>query len=53
MGTNSGFIQEVIGWWKQPFQSGGSVLNWAGFVLLLMIIVWFWNIILLKLANDL
>lgn len=53
MGTNSAFIQEITNWWKQPFNSKGSVLNWAGFVLLLMIIVWMWNVILLKLSNDL
>jgi len=54
MGTsNTGFIQEIIGWFKQPFDSQGSALNWALFVGLLIVIVWMWNIILMKLANDL
>jgi hypothetical protein len=55
MNTNSstGFINEIIGWFKQPFNSQGSALNWALFVGLLIIIVWMWNIILLKLSNDL
>lgn len=30
-------------WWKQPFTSQGSVLNWALFIGLILVIVILWS----------
>lgn len=50
--SNTGFITEIIGWAKQPFNSKGSVLNWILFVGLLIIAAWMWNVVLLQLRNE-
>lgn len=32
--------------WQKPFDPNGSVLNWALFVLLLLVLVWIWSSVL-------
>lgn len=46
--ANNGLIPNVLGWFAHPFQTGGSALNWILFVGLILIAVWFWNIILIS-----
>jgi hypothetical protein len=50
--TGGGLVTSFLSWLKQPFQSGGSALNWLGFVGLLIIAAWFWNHVLLTIQND-
>lgn len=52
MNTNTGFIAEIFGWAKQPFNSNGSAFNWVLFVGLLIIAAWMWNIVLLQIKNE-
>lgn len=52
MNNTPGFVQEIIGWAKQPFNSQGSAFNWVLFVGLLAIAAWMWNVILLKINAD-
>lgn len=33
-------------WWNQPFQSSGSVWNWALFILLIMVLIMMWSRVL-------
>lgn len=50
--TQSGFVSEIIGWAKKPFNSQGSILNWILFVGLLIIAAFMWNLVLLKLNTE-
>lgn len=52
MTSSNGLIQDIISWAKQPFQSGGSALNWIWFVGLLVIAAWFWNHVLMQINGD-
>lgn len=52
MGTQTGFISEIIGWAKKPFNSQGSILNWVLFVGLLLIAAWMWNVVLMKINSE-
>ena len=49
----SGLVNNVMGWFQHPFQTGGSAFNWFLFVGLLIVISWMWNVILLHLSEDL
>ncbi len=51
--SNTGFVSEIIGWAKQPFNAGGSAFNWILFVGLLIIAAWMWHVILLNIQNEL
>jgi len=37
-------------WWKQPFKSDGSVLNWFLFLGLIIIVLFFWNRVLARIV---
>lgn len=50
--TQTGFVAEVLGWAKKPFNAQGSALNWILFVGLLAIAAWMWNTVLIKLSNE-
>jgi len=51
--TNTpGFVDEIFTWAKQPFNSGGSAFNWILFVGLLAIAAWMWNVVLLKINQE-
>jgi len=50
--AGGGLVTGILGWVKQPFQSGGSALNWVLFVGLLIIAAWMWNHILMTISND-
>jgi hypothetical protein len=42
-----GLIGSVISWWRAPFQSQGSALNWVLFVGLLVIAAFLWQTVLI------
>lgn len=42
----SGIITSVVNWYKKPFQSGGSAVQWVLFVGLVIIAAWMWSVIL-------
>jgi len=50
--TETGFVAEILGWARKPFDSGGSALNWILFVGLLIIAAWMWNVVLMQIKND-
>lgn len=47
----NGLVGSVIDWFAHPFNSTGSALNWVLFVGLLIIAVWMWNHVLLKIED--
>lgn len=49
---NSGILSGTLGWLAHPFNSQGSALNWVLFVGLLIVIIWFWQHVLLMLQNE-
>ena len=52
--TNStGFLGSVLDWMATPFQSQGSALNWVLFVGLIIVAIWFWQVILLDIIKEL
>lgn len=50
--TFSNMLDSIGGWLKTPFKSGGSALNWVLFVGLLVVAVWFWQIVLLHIQDE-
>lgn len=40
------FSQTFKAWWNRPFDPNGSVVNWALFVLLMLLLVGVWQTIL-------
>lgn len=52
MGEN-GFLGSLLAWFQHPFQSQGSALNWVLFVGLLIVAVWFWQVVLLDITETL
>jgi len=48
----SNFLSDVINWWKAPFSSSGTALNWILFVGLLIIAAWMWNHVLLTIQGE-
>ena len=51
--TFSSMIDGVTSWLQTPFKTSGSALNWVLFVGLLIVAVWFWQVILLHIEGDL
>ena len=51
--NNTGFLGSVLGWFAHPFQTQGSALNWVLFVGLLIVAIWFWQVILLETTREL
>jgi hypothetical protein len=47
----TGVLNDVVSWFEHPFTTSGSALNWVLFVGLLIVAVWFWQIILLDLTG--
>ena len=47
MSENTGILASIGGWFKQPFQAGGSALNWVLFVGLVIIAAFLWQTILI------
>lgn len=50
--TSTGMFTSIAGWLKQPFNSGGSALNWVLFLGLVIIGAFFWNLVLIELAGG-
>ena len=36
-------ISSFKNWWTQPFQSNGSVVNWALFIGLILVLILLWS----------
>lgn len=36
-------VSSFRAWWNQPFQSAGSVWNWALFIGLLLVLILLWS----------
>ena len=47
-----GLFGAIDEWVKKPFNSQGSAVNWILFVGLLAIAIFFWQVILLKLTEE-
>lgn len=45
------FSQRFTDWLKRPFDPNGSVLNWALFVLLMLLLVGIWQTILRRMTK--
>jgi hypothetical protein len=50
--NQGGFLGNIQAWFSQPFTSSGSAFNWVLFVGLLIVAVWFWQVILLDLQKE-
>ena len=48
-----GILGNVMQWFAHPFSTQGSAFNWVLFVGLLIVAVWFWQVILLGLTKEL
>lgn len=46
------FVDELNVWLKQPFQTGQSAYKWVLFVGLLIIAIFFWNVILGHIVRE-
>jgi len=44
-------FSDIVAWFQQPFQSGGSAVNWVLFVGLIIIAAWMWHVILLDITE--
>lgn len=49
---NVGLFGGILNWLKTPFKTSGSALNWVLFVGLLIVAVWFWQVILIDLQKE-
>lgn len=49
---NTGFLGNILGWFAHPFNTGGSAVNWVLFVGLLIVAIWFWQVILMDIARE-
>lgn len=52
MNENGGLFGSIDRWLKKPFTTSGSALNWVLFVGLVIVAVWFWQVTLLKLQEE-
>jgi len=50
--TNNGLVSGTVAWWKHPFNSQGSALNWVLFVGLIIIAAFLWQTVLIGLAKE-
>jgi hypothetical protein len=48
----SGLIGAVVNWFAHPFNSQGDALTWVLFVGLLIVAAWWWNHVLLQIAQE-
>lgn len=46
------FSQRFKDWFARPFDPNGSVLNWALFVLLMILLVGIWQTVLFRIAKK-
>lgn len=52
MEENAGLISNMGAWWKRPFNTQGSALNWVLFVGLIIIAAFLWQLTLLKITQE-
>jgi len=49
---NKGLVSTINGWWKHPFNSGGSAFNWVLFVGLIILAAFLWQLVLIDLTRE-
>lgn len=50
---NSGLLGSVVNWLRHPFNNtNGTATNWVYALILVVIVVWFWNHILLQVGGE-
>lgn len=49
---NQGVIGTMTGWFRHPFNSQGSALNWVLFVGLLVIAAFLWNLVIIEITRE-
>ena len=50
--SNGGFLGQLLAWFAHPFNSTGSAFNWILFVGLLIVAIWFWQVILIDVTRG-
>lgn len=50
---NNGLFGAVLDWMAHPFNTTGSAFNWVLFVGLMIVAIWFWQVILLDITREL
>lgn len=50
--NQGGLFGAVETWAKIPFNTKGSAINWILWVGLIIVAVWFWQVILLELTRE-
>jgi hypothetical protein len=50
---NTGLLGSVVAWLQHPFNNtNGTATNWLYALILIAIVVWFWNHILLQVGGE-
>lgn len=53
--AEKGIIGRVVGWFTHPFTAGGTQLtplNWILIVGFLIVVIWFWQHVLLMIQDE-
>lgn len=50
--TFSDMLDSLKAWLATPFKTSGSALNWVLFVGLLIVAIWFWQVVLLHIQDE-
>lgn len=53
MDENKGFLGSIFNWTSHPFQTSGSALNWVLFTGLIIVAIWFWQVVLIDITKEL
>lgn len=48
----NGVLGALFGWIQHPFMTSGIAVNWLLIAILLLVVIWFWNHILLSILDD-
>ena len=49
---NPGLLANIGKWWSHPFNTQGSAMNWILFVGLVIIAAFMWQLVLLKITEE-
>ena len=50
--SNPGIINKITAWYAHPFNSQGSALDWTLTLGFVIIVVFFWQLILLQITKE-